>query len=82
MSATFWNKESGRVRLRHWGERTLDLDLLIYAEEKNSGMNLNPLTPCWWMERDFVLIPLLDLDPIYTLMVLRLKLLPVVNNPR
>ncbi len=29
-----FEQESGRVRLRHWGERTLDLDLLIYAEEK------------------------------------------------
>ncbi len=27
-----FEQESGRVRLRHWGERTLDLDLLIYGE--------------------------------------------------
>ncbi len=32
-----FEQESGRVRLRHWGERTLDLDLLIYAERENSA---------------------------------------------
>ncbi len=29
-----FEQEAGRVRLRHWGERTLDLDLLIYGDEK------------------------------------------------
>lgn len=29
-----FEQEAGRVRLRRWGERTLDLDLLIYGNEK------------------------------------------------
>ena len=28
-----FEQESGRVRLRRWGERTLDLDLLVYGQE-------------------------------------------------
>lgn len=29
-----FEQEAGRVRVRRWGERTLDLDLLIYGDEK------------------------------------------------
>ena len=54
--------EAGRVRLRRWGERTLDLDLLLYAEKNIINERLTvPHTGI--LERDFVVIPLLDLDP-------------------
>ncbi len=36
-----FEQESGRVRLRHWGERTLDLDLLIYADAKIQNERLD-----------------------------------------
>ena len=52
----------GRERLQHWGPRTLDLDLLIYGSETISEDRLkvpHPELP----NRDFVLQPLLDLDP-------------------
>lgn len=52
----------GRERGRHWGPRTLDLDLLIYGDETLSGPRLtvpHPQLP----NRDFVLQPLLDLNP-------------------
>ena len=51
-------QESGRVRLRHWGERTLDLDLLIYGAEQIKTERLTVPHP-GVMERDFVVIPLL-----------------------
>ena len=54
--------ESGRVRLRRWGERTLDLDLLLYAEKNIINERLT-VPHIGILERDFVLIPLLDLDP-------------------
>lgn len=54
--------ESGRVRLRHWGERTLDLDLLLYAEKNIINERLT-VPHIGILERDFVVIPLLDLDP-------------------
>lgn len=52
----------GRKRLQRWGPRTLDLDLLIYARQTISHPRLtvpHPELP----KRDFVLQPLLDLNP-------------------
>lgn len=57
-----FEQESGRVRLRHWGERTLDLDLLIYGQQQIQNERLT-VPHVGILERDFVLIPLLDLDP-------------------
>ena len=54
-------QEAGRVRLRHWGERTLDLDLLIYGDERIQNERLT-VPHVGIMERDFVLLPLLDID--------------------
>lgn len=54
--------EAGRVRLRRWGERTLDLDLLLYAEKNIINERLT-VPHMGILERDFVVIPLLDLDP-------------------
>jgi len=56
-----FEEEPGRVRLRHWGERTLDLDLLIYGDEKIQNERLT-VPHVGIMQRDFVVIPLLDLD--------------------
>jgi 2-amino-4-hydroxy-6-hydroxymethyldihydropteridine diphosphokinase len=75
-----FEQESGRVRLRHWGDRTLDLDLLIYAEEKIQHERLT-VPHVGVMERDFVLIPLLDLDPNLHIDGIALKQLPVVQQP-
>ena len=75
-----FEQESGRVRLRHWGERTLDLDLLIYAEEKIQHERLT-VPHVGVMERDFVLIRLLDLDPNLHIDGIALKQLPVVEQP-
>lgn len=75
-----FEQESGRVRLRHWGERTLDLDLLIYAEEKIQHERLT-VPHIGVMERDFVLIPLLDLDPDLHIDGIALKQLPVLQQP-
>lgn len=56
----------GRERLKHWGPRTLDLDLLVFG---NQALNDDRLTvPHRELpNRDFVLQPLLDLKPDLTL---------------
>lgn len=54
--------EAGRVRLRRWGERTLDLDLLLYAEKNIINERLT-VPHMGILERDFVMVPLLDIDP-------------------
>lgn len=57
-----FEQEAGRVRLRHWGERTLDLDLLLYGDEQIQNERLT-VPHVGVLERDFVLLPLLDIDP-------------------
>ncbi|HCW88520.1 MAG TPA: 2-amino-4-hydroxy-6-hydroxymethyldihydropteridine diphosphokinase [Marinobacter sp.] len=52
----------GRERVQHWGPRTLDLDLLLYGNRVIDHPRLHvphPELP----DRDFVLRPLLDLNP-------------------
>lgn len=75
-----FEQESGRVRLRHWGERTLDLDLLVYGQELIQNERLT-VPHAGLFERDFVVIPLLDLDENIQIKAQRLKDLPVVQHP-
>lgn len=56
----------GRERLRHWGPRTLDLDLLLYGQQVIQSERLTVPHP-GVATRDFVLRPMLDLDPELTL---------------
>lgn len=55
-----------RVRLRHWGERTLDLDILYYGELSISDADLSVPHP-EILNRAFVVIPLLEINPEFTL---------------
>ncbi|MCK3654583.1 7,8-dihydro-6-hydroxymethylpterin-pyrophosphokinase [Pasteurellaceae bacterium Macca] len=52
----------GRVRLRRWGERTLDLDILLYDDQQIHSERLT--IPHYDMQRrEFVIVPLYDLNP-------------------
>lgn len=53
--------KQGRQRLRHWGERTLDLDILLYG---NRVENLPQLTipHIEMLNRAFVVYPMLELE--------------------
>ncbi|NNH37699.1 2-amino-4-hydroxy-6-hydroxymethyldihydropteridine diphosphokinase [Acinetobacter terrae] len=75
-----FEQESGRVRLRRWGERTLDLDLLVYGQEHIQNERLT-VPHVGLFERDFVVLPLLDLDANIQIKAQRLKDLPVVQHP-
>ena len=74
-----FEQQSGRVRLRHWGERTLDLDLLLYGQEQIENTRLT-VPHVGLFERDFVIIPLLDLDPNIQIKAQRLKDLPLTQH--
>ncbi len=52
----------GRVRGRRWGPRLIDLDLLLYADQRLQSDTLILPHP-HIHQRVFVLIPLLELDP-------------------
>ncbi|WP_151980856.1 2-amino-4-hydroxy-6-hydroxymethyldihydropteridine diphosphokinase [Acinetobacter guerrae] len=73
-------QEAGRVRLRRWGERTLDLDLLIYAEQDIQNQRLT-VPHIGLLERDFVIVPLLDIDPDLIVKGQKLKDLELVKHP-
>jgi 2-amino-4-hydroxy-6-hydroxymethyldihydropteridine diphosphokinase len=51
-----------RVRTVHWGPRTLDVDVLLYGEERISTADLEIPHPRM-QERAFVLAPLHDVAP-------------------
>jgi 2-amino-4-hydroxy-6-hydroxymethyldihydropteridine diphosphokinase len=55
-------QQQGRVRLRHWGERTLDLDLLLYGDHTVNLPELQVPHPRLH-QRNFVLQPLLEMAP-------------------
>ena len=55
-------QEMGRVRLRHWGERNIDLDLLLYEDVVMDTPELKLPHPDM-QNRDFVLLPLFEIAP-------------------
>ena len=54
-------QQQGRIKKRHWGERSIDLDILLYAGQTIDSDNLIVPHPgiC---KRDFVYLPLLKLN--------------------
>lgn len=55
-------QQHGRVRQRHWGERTLDIDILLYGDVQLDTPALTIPHPRMH-EREFVLRPLADIAP-------------------
>ena len=55
-----------RVRIQHWGPRTLDLDLLLYGAQTIDTERLSVPHP-WLGKRSFVLHPLAEIAPDLTL---------------
>lgn len=54
-------QQQGRVKTRHWGERNIDLDILLYAGQQIKETDLTVPHPGIG-ERDFVYLPLLSLN--------------------
>ncbi len=55
-------KQQNRIKTRHWGERTIDLDILLYADNNIETENLTVPHPGIFL-RDFVYMPLLKINP-------------------
>ncbi|OOR83833.1 2-amino-4-hydroxy-6-hydroxymethyldihydropteridine diphosphokinase [Moraxella canis] len=56
--------DAGRIRKRHWGERSLDVDVLLYGDEMINTDRLTVPHPGLF-ERNFVLVPLLELEDVH-----------------
>ncbi|HGO5855847.1 TPA: 2-amino-4-hydroxy-6-hydroxymethyldihydropteridine diphosphokinase [Mannheimia haemolytica] len=54
--------EQGRVRVRRWGERTLDLDIILYGNQQIQTERLN-VPHIEMKNREFVIVPMFDLSP-------------------
>lgn len=54
-------QQHGRIRQRHWGERTLDLDILLYGDEMIQDERLTVPHP-GLAERAFVVYPLAEIS--------------------
>ena len=54
--------DHGRVRKRHWGERTLDLDIILFDDIQQSTERLNLPHP-FAQQRSFVMFPLAEIAP-------------------
>lgn len=71
--------QAKRVRLRHWGERSLDVDILLYGDQVIESERLTvphkELT-----QRNFVVIPLLEIDNQLIVNGQKLKDLAVAND--
>lgn len=52
--------EQGRVRVRRWGERTLDLDIILYGNQQIQTERLN-VPHIEMKNREFVIVPMFDL---------------------
>lgn len=55
-------QQHGRQKKRHWGERTLDLDILLYGEQQINDARLQ-VPHKGLAERAFVLYPLAEIAP-------------------
>lgn len=74
-------KRVGRVERFRWGPREIDIDILFFNDEVYSSEDLTVPHPRLH-ERDFVLVPMMDIDPDYIHPVLRLKIRDLVSNVR
>lgn len=54
--------QQGRVKLRRWGERCIDLDVLLYGQHTLSHPRLN-IPHSELKKRSFVVIPLREIAP-------------------
>ncbi len=55
-------QEMGRVRTRRWGERVIDIDILLYGDQEISKPDLQIPHPCM-VARQFVIVPLAEIAP-------------------
>lgn len=57
-------KDLGRVRFEHWGERLIDIDILYYEDQVITSQRLTLPHP-EIQNRKFTLVPLVELAPDY-----------------
>ena len=70
----------GRVRRQRWGPRTIDIDILLIDGVEISSERLNVPHPLLW-ERDFALVPLMEICPTLDVKLRGDKISRVMGSP-
>lgn len=72
-------KKAGRIKREHWGPRELDLDILFYDDIIYSKNEL--VIPHYGVvERDFVLVPLIEIEPHLVHPISKVELSELLKN--
>jgi len=72
-------QQAARVRERHWGERSLDVDILLYGAEQINEARLT-VPHSGLHERNFVLLPLKELGAVADIEGQALNMHPLAND--
>ena len=72
-------QQAKRARLRRWGERSLDVDILLYGDAQIAAPQLT-IPHAGLPERNFVLIPLRELAPELIIAGKSIKHYPLSND--
>jgi len=59
-------EKQGRIKKRHWGERTIDLDILLFGDQSYHSERLT-IPHKEMCNRSFVVLPMLEIAPQLTL---------------
>lgn len=71
--------DAKRERLRHWGERSLDVDILLYGNEVINTPDLN-IPHIEMYKRNFVLVPLFEIAPDLCIQKRSIKDIPISRD--
>jgi len=72
-------KDMGRIKLKKWGERVIDIDIIDYNREIFKSDNLE-IPHKQMIYRSFVLKPLQDIMPDYIHPELKISVQDMINN--
>ncbi len=72
-------KDMGRIKLKKWGERVIDIDIIDYNREIFKSDNLE-IPHNQMIYRSFVLKPLQDIMPDYIHPELKISVQDMINN--
>lgn len=72
-------KDMGRIKLKNWGERVIDIDIIDYNREIFKSDNLE-IPHNQMIYRSFVLKPLQDIMPDYIHPELKISVHDMINN--